>query len=190
MSPRYGRWMIALGLGIAVCIGIDQYHIHHPYIEIAPPVSHTGMNQYVPWEADDKLSPGLLNDPATPVDVLCDHHDHPTKERRRVYASEKKDVMAEYHISFDGMNEDQRKAFRKTFELDHRVPVELDGSNDPANLSPQSYLGDKNAHMKDDLENKMFAMVCKTHTISLHDAQQVFFGDWWVGYEKYVAGSQ
>jgi hypothetical protein len=39
--------------------------------------------------------------------------------------------------------------------VDHLIPLELGGSNDIANLWPQSYVTVWNAHMKDRLENRL-----------------------------------
>lgn len=141
----------------------------------------------VPANPDHAMTPGAVNDPPTPLAVLCDQKGHSTKKSRHATASDKKWVLHEYGIDLTGLTKDQKKAFRQTIELDDLVSLELDGVNVTPNLWPQSRVTPThNANQKDLLENKLHAMVCKTHEMSLHNAQYIISHDWWAAYLKYV----
>ena len=70
-------------------------------------------------------------------------------------------------------------------EVDHRVSLELGGSNDISNLMIQPYDGSCNAHDKDKLENRLHKLSCDKQ-ISLLDAQKVIYNDWQAAYKDYV----
>jgi len=73
------------------------------------------------------------------------------------------------------------------YELDHLIPLELGGApRDQKNLWPQPWVGQWNAHMKDELENKLHKLVCEG-TLPLHDAQEAIRSDWKGAYDKYEA---
>jgi hypothetical protein len=57
-----------------------------------------------------------------------------------------------------------------TYEIDHLISLELGGSNDKANLWPESYSGPNNAHDKDKVENALHQQVC-SKIITLAEAQ-------------------
>lgn len=69
-------------------------------------------------------------------------------------------------------------------EIDHDISLELGGSNEVANLWPQPYDGEWNAHMKDKLENHLHALVCNG-SITLPEAQRKISGDWRPAYTEY-----
>lgn len=72
------------------------------------------------------------------------------------------------------------------YELDHLISLELGGHpSDPRNLFPQPYLILPGAHEKDQLENKLHALIC-AGTITLQDAQLAVATDWVSAYHKYV----
>lgn len=84
------------------------------------------------------------------------------------------------------------------YEVDHLISLELGGSNDQANLWPESYLTDPyNAHVKDKLEDKMHALIkqCLTekgHTAAtalLKQFQHEIATDWIAAYHKYVSAA-
>jgi hypothetical protein len=63
-------------------------------------------------------------------------------------------------------------------ELDHLIALEVGGaSQDVANLWPESWTGDANAHMKDAVENFLNREVCRG-TIPLAEAQREIATDW------------
>jgi hypothetical protein len=64
-----------------------------------------------------------------------------------------------------------------TIELDHLIPLELGGASDVANLWPEPWNGDANAHMKDAVENFLNREVCRG-TIALVEAQRQIATDW------------
>jgi hypothetical protein len=95
-------------------------------------------------------------------------HPEPTSRPGNVPPEERAAVFAAYGID----------PHAHGFELDHRVPLELGGSNAPENLWPQAYSSQPwNAHLKDRLEDRVHALVC-SGTMSLHDGQALFLGDW------------
>ena len=71
------------------------------------------------------------------------------------------------------------------YEIDHLISLELGGSNSIKNLWAQSYSAPNwNAHSKDDLENRLHALVC-ADKISLIQAQTEIKTDWIRAYKKY-----
>lgn len=70
-------------------------------------------------------------------------------------------------------------------EVDHRISLELGGSNDASNLMIQPYDGVCNAHDKDQLENKLHKLVCDDK-LDIHQAQNMIFNDWVSAYRNYV----
>src|SRR5207302_694204 len=64
------------------------------------------------------------------------------------------------------------------YELDHLISLELGGSpDDVANLWPEPWTGEGNAHQKDAVENLLNREVC-WGIIQLVDAQRVVATDW------------
>ena len=60
------------------------------------------------------------------------------------------------------------------YRIDHLVPLELGGSNRPANLWPQTYADSKR---KDRVESELHEAVC-SGAMTLHAAQQAIAHDW------------
>jgi hypothetical protein len=76
---------------------------------------------------------------------------------------------------------------RGSYEIDHRIPLELGGADVVLNLWPESYKTKPwNAHVKDALEDRLHAMVCHEHSITLRQAQDAFKGNWTKAYRRYV----
>jgi len=64
------------------------------------------------------------------------------------------------------------------YELDHLISLELGGAPaDVANLWPQPWTGDTNAHQKDAVETHLKGEVC-SGAVSLADAQRMIATDW------------
>jgi len=64
------------------------------------------------------------------------------------------------------------------YELDHLISLELGGApEDVANLWPQPWAGDTNAHQKDAVETHLKREVCRG-AVSLADAQRMIATDW------------
>jgi len=69
--------------------------------------------------------------------------------------------------------------------LDHLVALELCGAQaDAANLWPEPWTGDGNAHEKDAVENYLHAEVCQG-TIELAEAQRMIASDWLAVYRSH-----
>jgi len=77
-------------------------------------------------------------------------------------------VLDAYHVPF---------ADRRRYEIDHRVPLCLGGSNDVRNLWPQPLA---EARRKDDIERAACIAACRDHTLTLDQAQRLFLApaDW------------
>jgi putative zinc finger protein len=91
-------------------------------------------------------------------------------------ASVREEVFREYGMS---------AARPQYFEVDFLITPELGGSNDIRNLWPEPYRAPVwNAHVKDQLENKLRDMVCKGE-IDLTTAQHEIAADWILAYKKY-----
>ena len=74
----------------------------------------------------------------------------------------------------------------KEYEIDHLISLELGGSNSIRNLWPQSYITQPlNAHIKDELENKLHALICSGQ-LPVEQAQQEIAQDWVAAYQKYI----
>ena len=72
------------------------------------------------------------------------------------------------------------------FEEDHLIPLELGGNpTSPQNLWPEPWSGSNNAHVKDQLENKLHEMVCAGE-LSLQVAQRAIANNWIDAYQKCV----
>lgn len=114
---------------------------------------------------DAKLTPGdVLN--VSAKDVCIPGY---AKRARDVPQSEKDAVYREYGILSRKPGE---------YEIDHDVSLELGGSDKIANLWPQSYVTKPwNAHVKDRLEDRLHAEVCKG-AVTLAAAQKAIEGDW------------
>lgn len=127
-----------------------------------------------PLYPDVRLTPGAVNDPPTSLRVLC--ADHYSLGARHVTPVLRRRVYAIY-----GLPQAVGNA-----EIDHDVPLVLDGRNDESNLWPQSYLTHgANAHRKDVLEVRLYRLVCR-HKVRLAVAQEAIRGDWREAYVRYV----
>lgn len=72
------------------------------------------------------------------------------------------------------------------YEVDHLISLELGGSNAIQNLWPESFLTQPlNAHVKDELENKLHALVCNGR-VPLEEAQKAIATNWVQAYETYI----
>jgi hypothetical protein len=99
-----------------------------------------------------------------------------SKKVRNVPTSVKRRVFQEYGI----ISHEPGK-----YEVDHLISLELGGSNSIKNLWPESYRGQKNAHVKDRLENRLHRLVC-SGGLDLKTAQQEIAKDWLAAYRKYI----
>lgn len=73
----------------------------------------------------------------------------------------------------------------KDYEVDFLITPELGGSDDIHNLWPQPYYSTVwNAHVKDELEDRLYEMVCNGE-LDLRTAQHDISSDWILAYKKY-----
>lgn len=120
---------------------------------------------------DKSLTPGAT----LPVSLAALCTTGYTATVRHVPASVKRAVYAEYGIAVRRPGQ---------YEVDHLVSLELGGSNEIANLWPQSYVTKPwNAHVKDKLENRLHTLVC-AGTIALASAQRAIAADWITQYRE------
>ena len=72
-----------------------------------------------------------------------------------------------------------------SYELDYLITPELGGADDVRNLWPEPYGSTEwNAHVKDELEDRLHTMVCDGQ-IDLATAQQEIATDWIAAYKRY-----
>jgi hypothetical protein len=122
---------------------------------------------------DKNCTPGgvMTND----VDVICDQ---PTGLRRHVSVAEHRHVFERYGISYPQPE--------GAYEVDHLIPLELGGSNDPTNLWPEAAEPRPGFHEKDEVENYLHEQVCRG-AISLVQAQRQVADSWLVVYYEQLA---
>lgn len=72
-----------------------------------------------------------------------------------------------------------------SYELDYLIAPDLGGADDLRNLWPEPYSStDWNAHVKDELEDRLHSMVCDGQ-IDLATAQKEIATDWIAAYKRY-----
>ena len=121
-----------------------------------------------------RMTPGAVL-PVTTSDFCTPGY---SKLVRAVPERVKRQVYVEYGITHHARGE---------FEVDHLISLELGGSNSIKNLWPESYKTNPwNAHVKDALEDRLHAMVCRGE-LPLATAQHEIATDWIAAYRKYVA---
>lgn len=114
---------------------------------------------------DSGCTPGAVF-PGISVDQLC--QTGYTKKVRNVSKTIKNLVFSEYGIYTHQPGE---------YEVDHLIPLELGGSNDVANLWPESADPRPGFHEKDQVENYLHDQVCSGRT-SLSEAQYQIATNW------------
>ena len=105
------------------------------------------------------------------IALICPHVSA-VLEDNRPSAAVKAEVYREYGITHHTYGQ---------YEVDHLVPLELDGSNSIRNLWPEPVLHNK----KDVLENRLHHLVCYGQ-LSLAAAQHAIVTDWRKAYTRYV----
>lgn len=124
-----------------------------------------------PLIPDDQLTPGMTG--VDSKDVICTPNY--TRRVRQVSTAMRRSIFVEYGMTAASCGH---------CEIDHRVPLEIGGSNGRENLWPQSYdTKPWNALVKDQLENEIHRQVCEGD-ISLEEAQELFRGNWIDGYKR------
>lgn len=128
----------------------------------------------LPIRPDPTLTPGVVA--STDEAEICGIVDGKTysQRHRMTTAAMKAEVFKRYGIQKDG----------RSWEVDHRVELSLGGADDVRNLWPQEGWQHPSFHDKDRLEDRVWRMVCKEHSMSLAEGQAIFLGDWIAGYQK------
>lgn len=116
-----------------------------------------------------KLTPGAIRHDR--LALICPHVS-PVLEALRPTAAVKAQVYIEYRIYHHVYGQ---------YEVDHLVPVELDGADTKANLWPEPGLH----NAKDRLENRLHELVCAGQ-LSLAAAQRATVTDWRLAYVRWV----
>src|SRR4051812_12846395 len=172
---------LSLSLLSAGCRGPGRASAPSPAPSAGPPGP---IASSTPAPADRSGAPILPDSRLTPGDTLAVSTGDIcvpgyTKLVRDVPSALKRKVYEEYSIPSHAPGE---------YEVDHLISLELGGSNSIRNLWPESYRGEKNAHVKDRLENKLHRLVCAGE-LDLKTAQQEIASDWVDAYKKYVGES-
>jgi hypothetical protein len=145
------------------------------------------LAQGLPTVPDDRITPGkpwstdpaeICSDQAGPNETCEPSHHCGTigsysKRHRHTTASEKQAAYDAYGIDRAG----------RDFEVDHRIPLCPGGGDVAENRWPQEGWQHPSFHDKDRLEAELCRQVCN-NGVSLRAAQQIFLGDWTVGYEQ------
>jgi hypothetical protein len=118
-------------------------------------------------DPDRRCSPGAYYSKLTEA-VIC-ASGFRTGPIRYVPQSEKFAVETEYGMA--------PSHYGTTLEIDHIISLELGGSNNIANLYPESANAHPGYHVKDKLENRLHKMVCAGQ-IALRAAQRRIATDW------------
>ncbi|HXX44270.1 MAG TPA: zf-HC2 domain-containing protein [Candidatus Acidoferrales bacterium] len=123
-----------------------------------------------PLVPDANLTPGAVG--AVTISQIC-AADEPAE--RRPPLSVQRAVFHEYGM--DG-------APAQEYEVDHLITPALGGTDDIRNLWPESYRPEWNAHVKDELEDRLHALVCQGR-LDLPTAQHEMATNWITAYKKY-----
>ena len=157
-SLRLRSWFVILGVSVATGLGCTG--LQEPSADSSPILPNSA------------LTPGAV------LSVTCAQICQVgySESVRDVPLDLKRQVYAEYGITDHAPGE---------YEVDHLISLELGGSNSIKNLWPESYDTQPwNAHVKDQLENLMHALVC-SHRLPLTTAQQAIAQDWISAYKDY-----
>jgi hypothetical protein len=157
---RLGHWTISIALLVAGC---KTSSVHAPPERTLPELA-------LPNKV---LTPGDTLD-VTKADICTPGY---TKRVREVPEAIKRKIYSSYQM-------ERREGV--CCEVDHLIPLELGGSNRAANLWPQRYDGQWNAHDKDQLETRLHRLVCNGE-LDLETAQDAIASNWIAAYKKYVA---
>jgi hypothetical protein len=153
------RWMPVAASVMAACLVLVAVFERGPLRRSADPV--------VPKSA---LTPGETRNVS--IDEVCMGS---AGDSIAVPASVQQAVFQEYGI---------RRARANAYEVDYLITPELGGASSIRNLWPEPYSAEWNAHVKDELEDRLHGMVCAGQ-MDLTTAQREIAQDWIGAYKKY-----
>lgn len=157
------RWMPVMASVMAACLVVVAVFERGTPRRSADPV--------VPKSA---LTPGETR--LVSIDEVCrEERGAAADESAAVPPDVRQAVFQEYGI---------RGTRADAYEVDHLITPELGGANSIRNLWPQPYSTVWNAHVKDELENRLHGMVCAGQ-VDLTTAQREISQDWIGAYKKY-----
>lgn len=153
---------------LVICAALLIFHYRTSRLSSEGEFSAT--NDSAPLVPDASLTPGAVAS-VTAVQVCA--ADEPAEKRPP--QSLARAVFHEYGM--DG-------ARAQEYEVDHLITPALGGTDDIRNLWPESYSSEWNAHVKDDLEDRLHELVCDGK-IDLGTAQHDMASNWISAYKKY-----
>lgn len=156
--PAMPRWMPVAASAMAACLALVAVAERGALRRSADPV--------VPKSA---LTPGETR--SVSLDEVC----RGSAGESSVPPSVRQAVFQEYGI---------HGARANAYEVDYLITPELGGASSIRNLWPQPYSAVWNAHVKDELENRLHGMVCAGQ-VDLTTAQKEIAQDWIGAYKKY-----
>jgi hypothetical protein len=153
-------WLMPLGFALAAMLGLVLF------------IANRGPGDLS--EPKNALTPGETR-AITIGDVCRSEIGGRGDEREIIPPSVQQKVFREYGIA---------NARPSAYEVDYLITPELGGADSIRNLWPQPYSTMWNAHVKDDLEDRLHEMVCEGK-LDLRTAQRDIATDWIAAYKKY-----
>jgi 5-methylcytosine-specific restriction endonuclease McrA len=128
---------------------------------------------------DPACSPGAVDPRVTQANIvttICARgYSTSVRPAETVTEQIKREQMAAYGVRGQRLGDS---------ELDHLISLELGGaSQEVANLWPEPWNGEANAHMKDPVENYLHDQVCRG-ALPLAEAQRAIATDWLAVYRR------
>lgn len=154
-----------------------------PSTTVPPTTTTTVLNSAGAVLPDPRRTPGATNPQVTQADIhstICVSGWTSTIRPDSSYTTSLKEqqLAAGYAYHGDKATSD--------YEEDHLIPLEIGGSpTSPLNLWPEPYNAPDGARIKDQIENKLNALVCDG-AISLASAQHAIAANWYQAYVTYV----
>ncbi len=134
-----------------------------------------GGIRHIPAYGDVSIPKNSLTPGETRTVSIGDVCSAAPREAATVPVSLRQQVFREY-----GINDKRPNAY----EVDYLITPELGGASSIRNLWPQPYSAVWNAHVKDELEDRLHGLVCAGQ-VDLATAQREISRDWISAYKKY-----
>jgi hypothetical protein len=157
-----------------------------PVGSVSVPASQRALSANVPADVvlpDAARTPGAVNSAVTQANIdrtICVSGWTATIRPPAAYTTELKISQLASGYAYKG------DTATRNYEEDHLISLELGGSpTAEKNLWPEPYVGTKGARVKDQIENRLHALVCG-HTITLATARRAIATNWWTAYQTYI----